>query len=130
VFLSDGSSKTLQKTVCKTNCVEKLSQKNRPKIQNRYFLDFFSRVFWAFLGEGSSKHDKNYIEKINLSDLLNPIPFSYSDPPTHHGGNRVFFAGDSSGSGAAGGGGPQSKRVVEDLQAGSGVTRRPTPQVQ
>jgi hypothetical protein len=34
VFLSDGSSKALQKTFCKTNRVEKFLQKNRQKIQN------------------------------------------------------------------------------------------------
>jgi hypothetical protein len=55
VFLSDGSSKPLQKTFCKKNSVEKFLQKIRPKIQNRFFLDFCLSRFWAFLGEGSSK---------------------------------------------------------------------------
>jgi hypothetical protein len=56
VFLIDGSSKTLQKTFYKTNRVEKFLQKIRPKIPNRFFLDFFKKsCFWAFLGEGSSK---------------------------------------------------------------------------
>jgi hypothetical protein len=47
VFFSDGSSKTLQKTFCKKNRVEKFLQKIRPKVQNRLFLDFF---FITFLG--------------------------------------------------------------------------------
>jgi hypothetical protein len=34
VLLSDGSSKTLQKTFYKRNRVEKLLQRNRQKIQN------------------------------------------------------------------------------------------------
>jgi hypothetical protein len=51
VFLSDGSSKTLQKRFCKTNRLEKFLQKNRPKIQNRLFLDFFLSRVWAFLDD-------------------------------------------------------------------------------
>jgi hypothetical protein len=58
VFFSDGSSKTLQKTFCKKNRVEKLLQKVRPKIQNRLFLDFFSHVFGRFSMRGVQKHDK------------------------------------------------------------------------
>ena len=55
VFLSDGSSKTLQKTFYKKNRVEKFLQKIRPKIQNRLFLENVLSRFWAFLDEGSSK---------------------------------------------------------------------------
>jgi hypothetical protein len=55
VFFSDGSSKTLQKTFCKKNRVEKFLQKIRPKIQNRLFLEIVLSRFWAFLDEGSSK---------------------------------------------------------------------------
>jgi hypothetical protein len=55
VFLSDGNSKTLQKTFYKKNRVEKFLQKIRPKIQNRLFLGFVLSRFWAFLDEGSSK---------------------------------------------------------------------------
>jgi hypothetical protein len=55
VFLSDGSSKTLQKMFCKKNHVENFVQKIRPKIQNRLFLEKVSSRFWAFLDEGSSK---------------------------------------------------------------------------
>jgi hypothetical protein len=47
VFFSDGNSKTLQKTFCKKNRVEKFLQKNRPKIQNRFFLKI---CFITFLG--------------------------------------------------------------------------------
>jgi hypothetical protein len=47
VFLSDGSSKTLQKTFCKKNHVEFFLQKIRPKIQNRLFLE---NKFITFLG--------------------------------------------------------------------------------
>jgi hypothetical protein len=91
VFLSDGSSKTLQKTFCKKNRVEKFLQKIRPKIQNRLFLE---KIFITFLGvsiRGVQKHDKKNIEKINPTPV--PSPFSYSDPPTHHGGGgpRFFF---------------------------------------
>jgi hypothetical protein len=55
VFLSDGSSKTLQKTFCKTNRVEKFVQKIDQKSKNRIFLEFVLSRFWAFLGEGSLK---------------------------------------------------------------------------
>jgi hypothetical protein len=55
VFLSDGSSKTLQKSLHTKNRVEKFLQKIRPKIQNRFFLEFFLSHFGAFLDEGSSK---------------------------------------------------------------------------
>jgi hypothetical protein len=47
VFFSDGSSKTLQKTFCKTNRVEKLLQKNRPKSPKPIFSRF---SFITFLG--------------------------------------------------------------------------------
>jgi hypothetical protein len=47
VFLSDGSSNTLQKTFHKKNRVERFLQKIRPKIQNRLFLELF---FITFLG--------------------------------------------------------------------------------
>jgi hypothetical protein len=89
VFLSDESSKTLQKTFYKKNRVEKFLQKIRPKIQNRLFLEFVLSRFWAFLDEGSSKTRLKKYRK-NKSD---PSPFSYCDPPTHHGGHRFFFFG-------------------------------------
>jgi hypothetical protein len=87
VFFSDGGSKTLQKTFCKKNRVEKFLKKNRPKVQNRLFLGFVLSRFWAFLGKGSKKNTIKNIEK-NKSD---PSPFLASDPPTHHGGHRFVF---------------------------------------
>jgi hypothetical protein len=68
VFLSDGISKTLQKTLCKKSPIEKKLQKNRPKIQNRLFLEIILSCFWAFLGEGSREPGvQNYtaIKKIS-----------------------------------------------------------------
>jgi hypothetical protein len=54
VSLGDGSSKTLQKTLYKKNCVEKFSKKST-KNPKPVFLDFVLSRFWAFLGEGSLK---------------------------------------------------------------------------
>jgi hypothetical protein len=54
VFLSDGSSKTLQKTFYKKIVISFLNQKFDKKVQNRFFSVLFSR-FWAFLGERSLK---------------------------------------------------------------------------
>jgi hypothetical protein len=52
VFFSDGSSKTLQKTFCKKNRVEKFLPKIRPKVQNRLFLDFFLITFLGVSRQG------------------------------------------------------------------------------
>jgi hypothetical protein len=80
VFLSDGSSKNTKKNVLQKSPVETFLQKKRPKIQNRLLLDFFYHVFWAFLGEGSSKTPlKKYRGKTDLG------PFLASIVPTHHG---------------------------------------------
>jgi hypothetical protein len=67
------------------NLVEKFSQKNRPKIQNRFFYRFF---LITFLGVSRGEF-KNMIKKYrkNKSD---PGPFLASDPPTHHG-VPIFF---------------------------------------
>jgi hypothetical protein len=71
VFFSDGSSKTLQKTFCKKNRVEKFLQKNRPKIQNRLFLDFLFITFLGVSREGEFKNTiKKYRKKINLTLVL------------------------------------------------------------
>jgi hypothetical protein len=70
----------------KKNRVEKFLQKIDQKSKTDFSRLFLSR-FWAFLGEGSSKTRKKNIEK-NKSD---PVPFSYSDPPTHHGGYRIVL---------------------------------------
>jgi hypothetical protein len=42
---------------------EKFLQKIDPKSQTDFFVDFFNHVFWAFLGEGSSKTPQKNIEK-------------------------------------------------------------------
>jgi hypothetical protein len=81
VLLFDGSSKTLQKTVCKTNRVEKFLQNNRQKIPNRFFLNlFFYQVFGRFSVRGVQKHDK----KISHKNLTNPGTFLASKEPTNH----------------------------------------------
>jgi hypothetical protein len=59
VLLSDGSSKTLQKTFYKKNRVEKFLHNNRQTIQSRFFLDFVLSRFCAFLGDGSSHKNLN-----------------------------------------------------------------------
>jgi hypothetical protein len=79
--------KNTTKNVLQKNRVEKFLQNIRPKIQNRFFSQFFLSRFWAFLGDGSSKTRLKKYRK-NKSD---PIPFSYSDPPTHHGGPRLLI---------------------------------------
>jgi hypothetical protein len=86
VFLSDGSSKALQKTLYKRNRVEKFVQKNRLKSKTDFVSILFNHVFGRFSVRGVKKHDKKYRQ--NKSD---PVPFSYSEPPTHHGGHRLSF---------------------------------------
>jgi hypothetical protein len=66
VFLSDGSSKTLKTALYKTNRVKRFLKKNRRKIQNQ-FLSIFYHVFGRFSVRGVQKHDKQNIEKINLT---------------------------------------------------------------
>jgi hypothetical protein len=80
VFLSNVSSKTLQKTCCKKRRVETFLQKNRQKFQGRIFLDvcYISR-FWAFLREGVQKHDNKSWE-----GLISPGTFMASEEPTNH----------------------------------------------
>jgi hypothetical protein len=90
VFLSDRSSKKLQQIFYKTNRVEKALQKNRQKIQNRLFIDFFSHVFGRFSVRGVQKH----YTRISKNES-NPGPFLASDPPTHPpttGVTDFFFA--------------------------------------
>jgi hypothetical protein len=88
VISSDGSSKTLQKTFCPKNRVEKFLQKVRPKTQNRFFLGFVLSRFWAFLDEGSSKTRQKNIEKINLTLVLFR---ALTHPPTTTGGTDIYF---------------------------------------
>jgi hypothetical protein len=82
---SDGSSKTLQKTFCKQNRVEKLLQKIRPEVQNYYitktdfFSTFFNHVFGRFSVRGVQKHDF----KKNVEKNLTPVLFwPLTHPPT------------------------------------------------
>jgi hypothetical protein len=75
VFISDGSSKALQKTFCKKDRVEKVLQ----KVQNRLFLDFVLSRFWAFVGEGSSKTRLKKYHKKNLTLVLF---WPLTNPPT------------------------------------------------
>jgi hypothetical protein len=63
VLLSDGSSKTLQKTFYKKNRVEKFLQENRQKSKTDFFLDFFHHVFGRFSVRGVKKHDKKSHKK-------------------------------------------------------------------
>jgi hypothetical protein len=72
VFLSDGSSKTLQNKSSKS-----LYKKFDQKSKTEFFSNFSYHVFGRFSVRGVKKHDKKY--RKNKSD---PIPFSYSDPPT------------------------------------------------
>jgi hypothetical protein len=86
VFFSDGSSKTLQKTFCKKNRVEKFLRKIRPQVQNRFFSRIcFCHVFGRFSVRGVQKHD---LKQKKISD---PSPFLDFDPPTCHGGHRFLF---------------------------------------
>jgi hypothetical protein len=68
------------------NRVEKVLQKNRLEILNRFVSDFVLSRFWALLGEGSSKTRL----KKNIGKKSDPIFFSYSDLPTHHGVTDFF----------------------------------------
>jgi hypothetical protein len=60
VFLSDGSSKTLQKTFCKKNRVENFSAKNPKPTFSRIF---FYHVLGRFSVRGVQKHDKKSRKK-------------------------------------------------------------------
>jgi hypothetical protein len=68
VFLSEGSSKTLQKTFYKKIASKSVYKKIDKKSQTDFLFSCFSR-FWAFIGEGSLKHHKKY-KKINLTLVL------------------------------------------------------------
>jgi hypothetical protein len=88
VFLSDGSSKTLQKTFYKkivSKSFYKKSTKNPKSILSR----FFYLVFGRFSVRGVQKH---YLKNISPKKS-DPGPFLASDPPTHHGGHRFFWGG-------------------------------------
>jgi hypothetical protein len=54
-----------------THRVEKFLQKNRPKTQNRFFLDcFLSRFLGVFSVRGFQKHDKKIIGETNRTPSL------------------------------------------------------------
>jgi hypothetical protein len=79
VFLSDGSSKTPQKTFYKetvSKSFDKKSTKNPKPI--------FSVLFRFFLGEGVQKHDKKHRKSENRFYTYTG-PFLASGPPTRHG---------------------------------------------
>jgi hypothetical protein len=54
-FSAIGVQKQHKKRFTKKIVSKSFLQKIRPKIQNRFFLDFVLSRFWAFLDEGSSK---------------------------------------------------------------------------
>jgi hypothetical protein len=88
VFLSDGSSKTQQKTVYKKVVSKSVYKKIDKKPQNRIFLDFVNHVYaWAFLGEGRSKTRFLKKSKKNLTSLGT---FLASKEPTNHVKVRRF----------------------------------------
>jgi hypothetical protein len=70
VFFSDGSSKTLQKTFCKKNRVEKFLQKVRQKSKPTFSRFFFPHGFGRFSIRGVQKHDKKIPKKNNLTLVL------------------------------------------------------------
>jgi hypothetical protein len=86
MFLSDGSSKTLQKALGKkivSKSVYKQNGQNPKPIPSRYlFIPFL-----PFFGEGLKTR---YKQNIKYRGGTDPVLFSYSDPPTpthHHGGH-------------------------------------------
>jgi hypothetical protein len=87
VFLSDGSSKTLQKTFDKKIVSKTFYKKIDKKIPNRFFSIFFYHVFGRFSVRGVQKHDK----KISEKNLTSPGTFLASEEPTNHVGARHFF---------------------------------------
>jgi hypothetical protein len=87
VFLSDGSSKTLQKTFCK-KVVSKSFSKKIDKKSKTVFSRFVLSRFWAFLDEGSLK---NKIKKKIGGKTDQPWYFLASEEPTNHGVRRFFF---------------------------------------
>jgi hypothetical protein len=78
VFLSDGSSKTLQKTFYK-KIASKSFYKKPTKIQTRFFLYFLLSRFRRFSVRGVQKHDKNIGE-----NMISPGTFLASEKPTNH----------------------------------------------
>jgi hypothetical protein len=76
VLLSDGSSKTLQKTLHEKKSCRKVFTKNRQKIQNRF-------CFITFFGRFSMREFKNTTKKLT-KNLTSPDTFLASEEPTNH----------------------------------------------
>jgi hypothetical protein len=65
VFLSDVSSKTLQKTVCKKSVSKTFYKKiGGGKSKTVFCSSCFNRIFGRFSGRGVNKHDKKSRKKI------------------------------------------------------------------
>ena len=86
-FSAMGVQKHHKKRFAKKSC-RKVFTKSSTKNPKPTFLGLFYHVFGRFSVRGAQNTTQIY--RKNKSD---PIPFSYSDPPTHHGGHRFFFAG-------------------------------------
>jgi hypothetical protein len=82
-----GVQKHTKKRFAKNIVSKSFYKKFDQKSKTDFFSICFYHVFGRFSARGVQKNDKNNLEK-NKSD---PIPFSYSGPPTHHGGHRPFF---------------------------------------
>jgi hypothetical protein len=87
VFLSAGSSKTLQKTIDQKLVSKLFTKKSTKKSQTDFFSIFFYHVFGRFSVRGVQKHDK----KISGKNLTSPGTFLASEEPTNHVGARHFF---------------------------------------
>jgi hypothetical protein len=83
VLLSDGSSKTPQKTFYQKNRVEKFYKKIDKKSKTD-FSRFFYLVFGRFSVRGVKKHDK----KISQKKLTSPGTVLASEELTNHVGIR------------------------------------------
>jgi hypothetical protein len=89
VFLSDGSSKTLQKTFYKKIVSKSFYKKFDQNSKTDFFSFFFYHVFGRFSARGVQKHDKKNTDKTNLTPSYPFFVLWRSDPPTHHGGPRA-----------------------------------------
>jgi hypothetical protein len=89
VFLSDGSSKTLQKTFYK-KIVSKSFYKKLDKNRKPIFFDLFYHVFGRFSVRGVQKYDKRNIASIKLALV---IFWPLTHPRTT--GRACFFGGGS-----------------------------------
>jgi hypothetical protein len=93
VFLSDGSSKTQQKTFCKKIVSKSFYKKFYQNPKPIFCRFFFNHVFGRFSLRGVQKHHKKINNIYIGKNKADPGPFSASDPPTHQGGHRPFVLG-------------------------------------